>query len=68
MMRYLSIFLKEPYQFAILVDPDLAGMINLPSSWTRPKGNTETSILYIPGHLRGILRESLGAAGLLARS
>ena len=29
-----------------------------------PKGNTETSILYIPGHLRGILRESLGRAGV----
>ena len=27
MMRYLSIFLKEPYQFAILVDPDLAAMM-----------------------------------------
>lgn len=68
-MRYLSIFLKEP-NFAILVDPDLAAMIiqQTESLVSRPKGNTETSILYIPGHLRGILRESLGALALLARS
>jgi hypothetical protein len=69
MMRYLSIFLKEP-NFAILVDPDLAAMIiqQTESLVSRPKGNTATALLDIPGHLRGILRESLGALALLARS